>query len=95
MSQTLYDYDPADSLDTPEAIEVFMADAVESGDAAYIAHALGVIAKARGMASIAKETGLSREQLYRSLSAQGNPTLDTLVRVMAALGLKMRLKIEG
>jgi probable addiction module antidote protein len=70
-----YDYDPAASLDGPQAMAIFMADALETGDAAYIAKAMGVVARAKGMAEISAQTGLSREQLYRSFSEKGNPTL--------------------
>jgi probable addiction module antidote protein len=72
---TAVDYDPALVLESPEAIEIFMADAFETGNSAYIAKALGVVARAKGMSQIASDTGLSREQLYRSFSDQGNPTL--------------------
>ncbi len=71
MKEQLHDYDPADALDSPEAIQVFMADAFETGNVAFIAQALGVVARAKGMSEIARETGLSREQLYRSFSEQG------------------------
>lgn len=89
MTERLYDYDPASALDSPEAVEIFLVDAFETGDAAYIAKALGVVARAQGMTSIARKTGLSREQLYRSFSDQGNPTLKTLLTVMEALGLEI------
>ncbi|MNY69331.1 hypothetical protein D3C86_2072520 [compost metagenome] len=69
-----------------------MADALETGDAAYIAKALGVIARAKGMGQIAEQTGLSREQLYRSFSEKGNPTLKTTLAVMKALGLGLTLR---
>ena len=85
--QKLHNYDPATALDSPEAIAVFMADALESGDATYIAKAMGVVARAKGMAELARETGLSREQLYRSFSERGNPTLKTLLAVSKALGV--------
>lgn len=61
-------------------------------DAGYIAHALGVVARAKGMTQIANETGLSREQLYRSFSANGNPTLKTTIAVMKALGIELAAK---
>ena len=93
--QLLYNYDPAAALDGPEAIAIFMADALETGDAAYIAKALGVVAKAKGMAEISEQTGLSREQLYRSFSEKGNPTLKTMLAVMKALGIDMTAKIHG
>ena len=92
MAKLLYDYDPATALDSPEAIEVFMADAFETGDASYIAKALGVVARAKGMSQIARETGLSREQLYRSFSDVGNPTLKTTLAVLQVLGLDITAK---
>ncbi|WLI75363.1 putative addiction module antidote protein [Kosakonia sp. H02] len=85
-------YDPAVALINDEAISVFMADALETGDAAYIARALGVVARAKGMAQVATETGLSREQLYRSFSEKGNPTLKTTLAVMKALGIGLTVK---
>lgn len=94
MAEALYSYDPAVALDSQEAIEVFMADAFETGDTTYIAKALGVVARAKGMKQIAEETGLSREQLYRSFSEQGNPTLKTTLAVMQALGLDMTTKLH-
>lgn len=85
-------YDPAAALVNDEAIALFMADALETGGAAYIARALGVIARAKGMTDIAAETGLSREQLYRSFSEKGNPTLKTTLSVMKALGIELTVK---
>ena len=89
MSDKIYDYDPAAALESEEAIAVFLADALETGDSAYIAKAMGVVARAKGMTELARETGLSREQLYRSFSEQGNPTLKTLLAVMRALGVDL------
>lgn len=85
-------YDPANALVDDEEIAVFMADALETGDSAYIAQALGVVARAKGMAHIAEQTGLSREQLYRSFSDKGNPTLKTTLAVMKALGLGLTVR---
>ena len=62
----------------------FMAEAFETNDAGYIAHALGVVARLKGIAQIAELTGLSREQLYRSFSENGNPTLKTTLAVIEA-----------
>jgi probable addiction module antidote protein len=77
----------------PRAIATFIAtfikEAFRSEDAGYIAHALGVVARAKGMAQIARQTGLSREQLYRSFSEHGNPTLKTTIAVMKALGIEL------
>ncbi|EQB4461925.1 addiction module antidote protein [Enterobacter hormaechei] len=88
-------YDPANALVDDEEIAVFMADALETGDSAYIAKALGVIARAKGMSTISQLTGLSREQLYRSFSDKGNPTLKTTLAVMKALGLGLTIKPSG
>ncbi len=91
--EKLTSYDPAEDLGSDEAIAVFMAEAFQTCDAGYIAHALGVVARAKGMAQIAGQTGLSREQLYRSFSEQGNPTLKTTLAVMNALGIQLTTKI--
>jgi probable addiction module antidote protein len=89
MAGKLTDFDPAEGLTSDETIAAFMAEAFASEDAGYIAHALGVVARAKGMSQIARETGLSREQLYRSFSASGNPTLKTTLAVMKALGIEL------
>ena len=92
MAEKLATYDPAAALVDDEEIAAFMADAFESGDAGYIANALGIVARAKGMTQIAQQTGLSREQLYRSFSAAGNPTLKTTLSVMKALGIDLTAK---
>ncbi len=92
MAKKLTSYDPAEDLGSDEAIGIFMAEAFQTNDAGYIAHALGVVARAKGMAQIAEQTGLSREQLYRSFSSQGNPTLKTTLAVMDALGIRLTAK---
>ena len=92
MVEKITTYDPAKALDSVEAINVFLEDAFETGDPSYIAKALGVVAKAKGMTAIANDTGLSREQLYTSLSDHGNPTLKTIVKIMQSLGLGLTVK---
>jgi probable addiction module antidote protein len=92
MAEKLTPYDPAEYLGSDEAIAIFMAEALQTNDAAYISHALGVVARAKGMAQIAAQTGLSREQLYRSFSRKGNPTLKTTLTVMKALGITLTAK---
>lgn len=94
MTGKLTSYDPAEDLTSDEAMASFMAEALATSDAGYIAHALGVVARAKGMAQIAGQTGLSREQLYRSFSASGNPTLKTTLAVMKALGLELTAKLH-
>jgi probable addiction module antidote protein len=92
IPEKFHSYDPAEDLGSDEAIAVFMSEAFKTNDAGYISHALGVVARAKGMAQIAEQTGLSREQLYRSFSAKGNPTLKTTLAVMNALGIKLSAK---
>ncbi|MBP7064591.1 addiction module antidote protein [Ferrovibrio sp.] len=82
-------FDAAKYLTEPEDQIAFLEEAFESGDPKFVAHALGIIARARGISSVAQETGLSREALYRSLSSEGNPTITTVMDVMRALGLKL------
>jgi probable addiction module antidote protein len=94
VAENLTTYDPAEDLVSDSAIATFMAQAFETEDAGYIAHALGVVARAKGMAEIASQTGLSREQLYRSFSASGNPTLKTTIAVMKALGIELTAKVH-
>jgi probable addiction module antidote protein len=91
MAKKLTSYDAAEDLTSDAAIATFMAEAFETKDTGYIAHALGVVARAKGMTQIANETGLSREQLYRSFSESGNPTLKTTIAVMKALGLTAKV----
>ena len=95
MTETLSSYDPAEDLDSPEAIAIFLTEALKTQDAAYIAHAIGVIARAQGMSNLAQETGLSREQLYRSYSKQGNPTLKSTLAVLKSLGLQLSVECSG
>ncbi len=95
MTEKLTTYDPAAALVDDEEIAAFMADAFETGDAAYVAKALGVVARAKGMTEISRKTGLSREQLYRSFSERGNPTLKTTLAVMRALGVDVTAKAHA
>lgn len=85
-------FDVATLLEDDGAIQVFMDDALETGDAAYIAQALGVVARAKGMSKVARKSGLSRESLYKALSAEGNPEFGTVLKVLRALDLKIETK---
>lgn len=82
-------YDSADYLKDDEAILAYLQEAIESGEPALVSHALGVVARAKGMAQIARDAGVSRENLYRALSDEGNPELGTVMKVMRALGVKL------
>jgi probable addiction module antidote protein len=84
-------YDVAEHLRTPEGMAAYLEACLEeaNGDAAFIAKALGAIARAKGMAQVARDAGLSRESLYKALSGERSPGFDTILKVMAALGLKL------
>jgi probable addiction module antidote protein len=82
-------YDAADYLDTVDAVTIFMEDVLETNDPAFITHCLGVVARSEGMSEVARKTGLSRESLYRALSKDGNPEFATIIKVLAALELKL------
>lgn len=85
-------WDAADHLETEEDQLLYLEAAFEEGDAALIAAALGDIARARGMTEVARTAGLGRESLYKALSIDGNPHLDTILKVMNALGLRLHAK---
>ena len=89
MIVKLTTFDPAEYLETDEDIAVFMSEAFATGDYKHIAHCLGIVARAKGMTNIAKETGLAREQLYKSFSEDGNPTLKNTIAVMKVLGVSL------
>jgi probable addiction module antidote protein len=84
-------WDSAQYLETKEDIADYLEAVLEDGDPALIAHALGVIARAKGMAQIGRATGLGRESLYKALSARGNPEFATVLKVIRALGLKLKV----
>jgi probable addiction module antidote protein len=85
-------YDSAEYLDSPEGVAEYLSDALETNDAAFIAQAIGTAARARGMSEIAREAGVSRENLYRALSGETKPEFETIVRVLAALGVQLAAK---
>ena len=82
-------FDASEYLDTEEGIEEFMIAAFETGDPAFIAKSLGIVAKARNMTQLANDTGMSRSALYKALSGDGNPEFSTIMKVMGALGLRV------
>ncbi|MCJ2875485.1 UNVERIFIED_ORG: putative addiction module antidote protein [Rhizobium sp. SORGH_AS260] len=85
------DYDAARYLDSDEALDAYIADATERGDAQELAHALGVVARAKGMTDLSRQTGLPRQTLYKALSGEGNPELATIAKVADALGYRLSL----
>jgi probable addiction module antidote protein len=84
-------WDSAQYLETKQDIADYLEAVLEDGDPALITHALGIIARAKGMAQIGRATGLGRESLYKALSAQGNPEFATVLKVIHALGLKLKV----
>ena len=92
MSKTMTTrYDVAEHLRTPEEMAAYLEACLEEadGDAAFIAKALGDIARAKGMAQVARDAGLSRESLYKAFSGERSPDFDTILKVVKALGLKL------
>ena len=85
-------FDAAKYLGSDEAIADYITEALLTGEVEIITHAIGVAAKARGMGDIAKQTGLSRESLYKALSGEGHPQFETIARVLQALGLRLRVE---
>jgi len=82
-------YDAAEYLETEADMAAYLQAAFEDGDPALVIHALGNIARARGMSQIARETGLRRESLYKALSHEGNPEFATVLKVVQALGITL------
>ena len=84
-------YDVAEHLRTPEEMAAYLEACLEEaeGDAAFIAKALGDIARAKGMTEVARDAGLSRESLYKALSGDRSPGFDTILKVVSALGLQL------
>src|SRR4030043_961131 len=88
-------YDVAEHLRTPEEMAAYLEACLEeaNGDAAFIAKALGDIARAKGMSQVARDAGLSRESLYKALSGERSPGFDTVLKVVGALGLGLRAEV--
>ena len=84
-------FDVIDILDSDEALVEYLNVALEENDPEYFAKALGNVARAKGMSSVSEATGLGRQSLYRALSGDGNPRIDTLFRVLEALAIKLAI----
>ncbi|WJH39502.1 putative addiction module antidote protein [Aliirhizobium terrae] len=84
-------WDIVEHLDSDEKIALFLEAVFEEGDPGLIAAAIGEVARARGMSHVAKEAGLSRENLYRALSDGGNPEFATILKVMRAIGYDLTI----
>ncbi|MFL6237387.1 MAG: addiction module antidote protein [Thermoanaerobaculia bacterium] len=92
---TTLPWDPAEHLETEEDMAAYLEAALEEGDPSLVAAALGDIARAKGMTQLARDTGLGRESLYKTLSPSGNPELATLLKIVGALGLRLHATPAG
>lgn len=94
MVTEVRNYDVAAHLRTTEEMAAYLEACLAEcgGDASFVAKALGDVARAKGMSALARETGLGRESLYKALSADGNPQLDTILKVAKALGLELSVR---
>ena len=90
-------WDVAEHLRTPEEMAAYLEACIEEadGDASFIAKALGDIARAQGMTQVARDSGLSRESLYKALSGERSPSFDTILKVVTALGLKLSASVRS
>jgi probable addiction module antidote protein len=93
--QRLRKWDSAEHLRNEQDIAAYLDAALQEAgdDAAFVAHALGVVARAHGMSKLARDTGLGRESLYKALSGDANPSLGTILKVVKALGLKLHASV--
>ena len=93
--QDLPEFDLAEHLKTDEDIAIYLSVVLESDDHTELKHALGVVAKARGMTEVARAAGLTREALYKALRPNSQPRFDTIARVCRALGLKLTTQVQA
>ncbi|WP_417657514.1 addiction module antidote protein [Pseudidiomarina aestuarii] len=97
MRVKLSRWEPEKYLDSHEAIHAYLEACIEEsdGDPSFIIHALGVIARAKNMSQLSRDTGISREGLYKAFSENGNPTFATVAKVAKALGLNLTLEADS
>lgn len=88
-------FDTAEYLKTDEEVAYYLTEVLKDGDSEEIAHALGVAARAKSMRQVAEQAGLNEKSLYRALSEDGNPRLDTLVKVLGALGITLKAEVRS
>lgn len=95
ISRTAKEWDASEFLESKESIAAYLSTALEDGDDAVVATALGDIARSKGMTQIAREKGITRDGLYKALSPTGNPSFNTVRKVIKALGLKFDITPIG
>ena len=91
MTEKTRRWDPARYLETDQDVAEFIDAVLEDGDPAVVAEAIGVVVRARGMSQLARDSGLTREGLYRALNREGNPEFATIMKVLGALGVRLRV----
>jgi len=89
MSEPITTFDIAEHLETDADIQAFLLETTITGDTSDFIHALNVAARAKGMTEVAKQTGVTRASLYKSLSDNGNPRFDTIAKIVEAMGCKL------
>lgn len=89
MTEMISAFDIAEHLETDKDIQEFLRETASTGDASDFIHALNIAARAKGMTEVAKQAGLTRASLYKSLAEDGNPRFDTITKVCKALGVKL------
>lgn len=87
-------FDAAEYLESEDGIVAYLDEAMSTGDPAFIADAIGVVARARGMTQIARDADMSRESLYKALTADGNPEFATIMKVLHAMGFRLNVERE-
>lgn len=92
MAIELQPYDSAEHFSDPAAQDELLRDAIEVGEAGYLAHAIGIVLRAHGMSKVQGDTGMKRQALYRAFSHAGNPTLDTFLKAVKSAGLEITIK---
>jgi probable addiction module antidote protein len=92
MTETITAFDIAEHLETDADIQAFLHEVAITGDASDFIHALSIAARAKGMTEVAKQAGVTRASLYKSLADDGNPRFDTVVKVCQALGVKLHVE---
>jgi probable addiction module antidote protein len=92
MTEKLLPFDMVNLLDSDEMISEYLSQVLDEGDNDELLRALGYIAKAKGMAMIAKESGLGRESLYKALAPGSQPRFDTVLKVIKALGVRLHVE---
>jgi probable addiction module antidote protein len=95
MTIELKTYDVAEHLDNDDEIRLYLEAAFEDGDPAIIRNAIANVARARGMAAVAEQAGITRAGLYKALGESGNPTLETLSAILAAFGMRLSVSLAG